>query len=318
MLGGVGLTMPERIETTGWSMFPTVEPGETLRVEPVRPSAVTPGDVVAVFGKETRYDGEGDATGRDVTDRTIVMTHRVVATDDETVTTTGDLDPTAEWERDPLESVVGRVVGVERDDDASDDRDLRRLCWYWETFARTVCNCRAETYRERVVGASAGLLDAALARLGGDDASVFEVTPVEADDDAEALATRYRRVTAVLNRRTDWRPHSPGVTEQTCWHRPDEVRFVSLPRDASRERVARFVRRSRRHAATVLPVPSGPMVYPTVVGTVAFTPCLDCSADEPACRRRTTPTANGKFINRRVELKTRTRSNHERIRRRTR
>lgn len=297
--------MARVLQTTGWSMFPTVAPGEQIRVEPAHPSTIDRGDVAAVFGTMTRCTvGEDGTDNWAVTDRPIVMTHRVIDRSEEAVLTTGDLDLTSEWERDSIDSVVGRVVEVSGSPDSSIDRDLERdllrLCWYWETLARVVCNSRTPGHRERLVPLLVALVDAAVARCDGRDESVLSVTPAPSSaGEVRLFGDAYGRVVHTLERHGgELGPHRPGREPQDCWHRADEVRFRSLGTDADRSTLRNFCRRARRDRATVLPLPAddGPMVYPTVAGEIAYTPCLECRRSDPACRRSGRPAGSGKFL----------------------
>ena len=282
--------MSEVLRTKGWSMFPTVVPGERVRVEPVVPSALEPGEVAVLYGTMTTYEDDADGElDRTVRDTPIVMTHRLVERDREFVLTTGDLDLTSEWERDPADAVVGRAVGVDRDEPGHDiERERLRLCWYWETLATVVCNSRTRIHREVLVPVLAALVDVAIERCDGADASVFTVDPVPVEDEIELFGDRYRRIVAAWKRHAgDWMSHRPGRTRYECWHRPDVVQFESLDPGADRSRLAEFCRRGRRTHSTVLPLPpaGASIVYPTVSGELSDTPCLDCRPTAPACRR---------------------------------
>jgi signal peptidase I len=86
-----------RLGVTGWSMLPTLWPGDTLIVEQTRSDAVVPGDIV-LFARDRRF-----------------FVHRVIAKNsaDQEIQTGGDAMP----QMDPPVSnreLLGRVVSIVR------------------------------------------------------------------------------------------------------------------------------------------------------------------------------------------------------------
>jgi len=84
-----------RLQVTGWSMLPTICPGDTLIIEPADARAVSEGDIV-LCARESRF-----------------VAHRIVATHADGTTTRGDAmrrtDP-----RVPDQNLLGKVASIER------------------------------------------------------------------------------------------------------------------------------------------------------------------------------------------------------------
>jgi len=86
-----------RLQVTGWSMLPSVWPGDTLFIEPVSAHAVSQGDIV-LFQRDRR-----------------LFAHRVVAQSGQCeLITRGDAMPTTDAPVSEAE-LLGRVSRIERD-----------------------------------------------------------------------------------------------------------------------------------------------------------------------------------------------------------
>jgi len=85
-----------RLQVNGWSMLPTIWPGDTLQLERARREELSAGDIV-LFHRDRR-----------------LFAHRIVATAADMVTTRGDAMP----QSDPTlaeDQVLGRVAYIVRD-----------------------------------------------------------------------------------------------------------------------------------------------------------------------------------------------------------
>src|SRR5215469_1498253 len=84
-----------RLRVTGWSMLPTVWPGDTLLIERVDPKAVPEGDIV-LFGRDRR-----------------LFAHRVLKNERSVLVTRGDSMRTPDSPVDETE-FLGRVSSIVR------------------------------------------------------------------------------------------------------------------------------------------------------------------------------------------------------------
>lgn len=121
-----------RLQVNGWSMLPSVWPGETLLVELVASSsAVAEGDIV-LFGRDQR-----------------LFVHRVVgrSADNACLLTRGDAMRSADKPVDDCE-LLGKVVAIQRNGDFVRPRKTLLL---WER-AIAVLVCRSVSLARIVVG----------------------------------------------------------------------------------------------------------------------------------------------------------------------
>ncbi len=84
-----------RLRVTGWSMFPTIWPGDTLELERTERDALSAGDIV-LFNRDRR-----------------LFAHRIWKTNENTIVTRGDAMPQA----DPVvgdKEMLGRVASITR------------------------------------------------------------------------------------------------------------------------------------------------------------------------------------------------------------
>lgn len=272
--------MSTTVLNTGWSMFPTFRPDDTLEVEPATADDLGVGDVAVVSRGES------------------LVTHRIVGWWERGPIISGDLDPSSEWEGATTADVLGRVVDVERT--ARDAPSVLSTLWYWESLTRLTFGYPVRTRTEWLFP----LLAALVARSVGDgDGREVSLRPSSAERSrwsveraAERYAALYETVAdAVEESGLSLPSFDAGSLPDRCWYGDRPVRLVEV--EPTADAIAELIRQSRRDDAVVLPhSPSGECWYPRLVGTSdgaaddAFAlPCTSCTADRPTCRTRADP-----------------------------